>query len=151
MQLCQELIKIHEKWEKATNMSCKPAFSKVKENHVFDEDKSVKWNREQVIRNNERYEQEVQRLNTQKNKARDAVYEDIYSYIQKQVGHHLSKEKAVQIWNYICKHENNNIDILLAVQEMSDLLHDVMTPAKSKKIPSQKVIDTEDYFQDWER
>lgn len=151
MQLCQELIKIHEKWEKTINMSCKPAFSKVKENHVFDEDKSVKWNREQVIRNNERYEQEVQRLNTEKNKARDAVYEDIYLYIQKQVGHHLSKEKAKQIWNYIYRRANNNIDALLVVQEMSELLHNIMTPAKQKTSPVKKAMETENDLEDWER
>lgn len=40
----------------------KEKFAKYKEDHVFDEDKSVKWNREEVKRRNKEYEEEQNRL-----------------------------------------------------------------------------------------
>lgn len=69
-------------------------------NYVFDEDQSVKWNKEQVEINNRKYKEEVARLNTLKNKARDSVYEDIYKHIQREVGQDLSRDKASAIWGY---------------------------------------------------
>lgn len=70
------------------------------ENYVFDENQSVKWNKEQVKINNRKYKEEVARLNTLKNKARDSVYEDIYKHIQREVGQDLSRDKASVIWGY---------------------------------------------------
>ena len=82
-------------------MSCVPQnIRKVPQNFIFDENQSVKWNKEQVIANNNAYAEEVARLNTLKNKRRDSIYEDIYFTIQCEVGHDLSREKAILIWNY---------------------------------------------------
>ena len=39
---------------------------KVPDGQVFDADKSVRWNREQVLRNNEKYYDEVKRLTLEK-------------------------------------------------------------------------------------
>lgn len=91
---------IYEKFSFMNNMSCRPrSLTKVSHDHIFDENKSVKWNREQVEKNNQEYHDEVARLNTEKNKARDAIYESIYEMIQDDVGHGLSRKKAQAIWN----------------------------------------------------
>lgn len=92
---------IQEDFDRMQRMSCVPVdIKKVPENYVFDEDQSVKWNKEQVEINNRKYKEEVARLNTLKNKARDSVYEDIYKYIQGEVGHNLPRDKASAIWGY---------------------------------------------------
>lgn len=92
---------IQEDFDRMQRMSCVPVdIKKVPENYVFDEDQSVKWNKEQVKINNQKYKEEVARLNTLKNKARDSVYEDIYKHIQREVGQDLSRDKASAIWGY---------------------------------------------------
>ena len=92
---------IQEDFDRMQRMSCVPIdIKKVPGDYVFDEDQSVKWNKEQVEINNRKYKEEVARLNTLKNKARDSVYEDIYKNIQHEVGHDLSRDKAIVIWRY---------------------------------------------------
>lgn len=81
-------------------MSCKPNFSKLSKDWVTDENQSVKWNREQVELNNRNYEKAVAELNTKKNKMRDSIMEDIYLFIQDEVGCDLDKESAKEIWAY---------------------------------------------------
>ncbi len=94
-------IDIQSEYDTMEKMSCVPVgIKRVNANHVFDENQSVKWNREQVEANNLRYQQEVARLNTEKNKRRDAIHEKIYKAIQDEVGHGLSRKKALLLWNY---------------------------------------------------
>lgn len=88
-------------YETVRSMSCVPkSVKKVKPDHIFDEDKSVKWNREQVEINNAVYRAEVARLFTEKNKARDDVINMIIEKIQSEVGASLSKRKAKAIWEF---------------------------------------------------
>ena len=90
---------IQSAYETVHSMSCVPkSVKKVKADHVFDENKSVKWNREQVEINNAAYRAEVARLNTEKNKAREDVINMIIEKIQSEVGTSLSKRKAKAIW-----------------------------------------------------
>lgn len=85
-----------ERLNKVRNMSCKPVgMSLVEEGYVFDEDKSVKWNREQVSKNNQKYQDEVKKLNQAKMKAREetyaAFYKDISDALNRSIG---GKEKV---------------------------------------------------------
>lgn len=97
----KEWYEIQREFDSMQEMSCVPTIlRKVKADFVYDENQSVKWNREWVENNNLRYQQEVARLNTEKNKRRDAIYEDIYYAIQCEVGHDLSRSKAIALWNY---------------------------------------------------
>ena len=59
--------------EEMANMSCKPSTTKPKTGDIIDEDKSVKWNREEVVRLQNEYEKEVKELNTAKNKRREKL------------------------------------------------------------------------------
>lgn len=92
---------IQKELESASAMSCKPlGLSRYSKDHVFDENKSVKWNREQVEKANQRYDAEVARLNAEKNKRMNAAYNAIYARIQEDVGHGLSLYSAQAIWGY---------------------------------------------------
>ena len=67
-------IDIQSEYHEMERMSCVPAgIRKVRADHVFDENQSVLWNRKQVEDNNQRFQEEVARLNTEKNKRRDAI------------------------------------------------------------------------------
>ena len=65
---------------------------KVKEGHIFDEDKSVKWNRQEVERVNNEYQEEVNRLENVRGEALVDATKYAYKYITQETG--LSEEKA---------------------------------------------------------
>ena len=120
----KDWVEIQQDFESMAAMSCVPAgLRKVAANFIFDENQSVKWNREQVEDNNSRYGQEVARVNTEKNKRRDAIYEDIYRAIQAEVGHNLSKKKAIAIWSYAYEkgHAFGFHDIMANLREVMEL------------------------------
>ena len=71
--------------QKVDAMRCKPDFTRLSNNFITDEDKSVKWNREQIEKNHTDYDKEVSRLNTEKNKERDKVMRDVYQKIQQEL------------------------------------------------------------------
>lgn len=116
---------IQSDFEEMQEMSCVPKnIRKVPQDFVFDEDQSVKWNKEQVVANNSAYLEEVARLNTIKNKRRDSIYEDIYFTIQCEVGHNLSREKAILIWNYAWEqgHARGIGEVRYYLEELIDLV-----------------------------
>ena len=94
-----ELRDLFDELRDVDNMICKPTFKRLKANEILDEDKSVRWNREQVQKNHEEYDKEVIRLNTVKNKARDNVLSEIYKEIQSNVTG-LSEKGAKAIYRY---------------------------------------------------
>lgn len=59
---------IQREFDRVNEMSCKPVgLQKYKVGHIFDENRSVKWNREKLEEENKKYNDEVARLNTEKN------------------------------------------------------------------------------------
>lgn len=125
---------IQSDYEVMQRISCVPAhIRKVPSNHIFDENQSVKWNRDKVNENNNAYQTEVARLNTLRNKARDEIHEDIYYAIQCEVGHGLSRKGAMAIWNYAYSegHANGIHDIIYCLDSVTDLLVDVLSEVKT--------------------
>ena len=94
-----DLYDIKHDLEVMANMSCKPSWKKPKTDDVIDEDKSVKWNREEVERLQKAYDEEVKILNTEKNKCRDDLYKELYKVIRKEVVG-ITLNDAQQIFNY---------------------------------------------------
>lgn len=124
---------IQSDYERMQGMSCVPSsLRKVPQNYVFDEDQSVKWNKEKVIENNTAYQAEVARLNTAKNKARAAIHEDIYRTIQSEVGHGLTREGARKIWEYAYErsHAYGIHDIMSCLEELLELVSEVLENVK---------------------
>ena len=83
-----EWDEIQNEFDRAYGMSCKPSgLQKHKAGHIFDENMSVKWNRDKLEEENRKFQDEVSRLNTAKNKALLTVHELAYKKIQDDVGH----------------------------------------------------------------
>lgn len=120
---------ITREFEAMQEMSCVPAgIRKVRPDHIFDEDKSVRWNREQVEANNARHQAEVARLNTEKNKRRDAILEEVFALIQAEVGHDLTRAKARALWNYASErgHANGYHEVVSQLQELICLARELL-------------------------
>ena len=92
---------IEDAYRDACSMSCKPSppFRNPGKNEVLDEEKSVRWNREEVLRLRAEYEEEVKRLNSAKNAAIVDVTKHAIRMIASETG--LSEEKARVLWNFI--------------------------------------------------
>lgn len=129
--MADEWMLIQAEYESMEQMSCVPTnIHKVRADHVFDEDKSVKWNREQVEDNNRRYLEEVKRLNTEKNRRRDELHERIYKAIQDEVGYGLSRRKAMLLWNraYENGHSYGIREVVSNLDELMELAIQLLKP-----------------------
>ena len=85
-------------WYNAYTMKTSPDFGKVPINYVFDENMSVKWNREKVSEYNENFAKERKRLEDEKMIAVTNALEKIYEYIIGEVPG-ISKDGAIAIFN----------------------------------------------------
>lgn len=127
----KEWTEIRQEFDAMQRLSCVPQnICKVSLQHIFDEDKSVKWNKEQVQLNNDNFQKEVVRLNTEKNKLRDSIYDDIYYSIQCEVGHNLSVKKARGIWEYAYAQGGSYgiNEILNHLHSLMELVDELLSP-----------------------
>ena len=116
-------------WQNWHNMSCKPTnVKKYKANEIIDEEKSVRWNREEIERRNAIYYKEVENLNTKRNIARDDMYNMIYSYIIAETNCKCDKNKAKIIWEYVyCENRHNGINqIFDALDEILEFVNKLL-------------------------
>lgn len=133
VELRLKLVEIQDEWDRMEQMSCKPSFKKVPNDYVFNENRSVKWNKEQVEQNHLQYENEVKRLNTAKNKTRDEIYNKIYKLIQKEIGEGISLEQAQKIWSFVDDYSKSNNQRIIMLAQMIELCRDIRQKAKEKE------------------
>lgn len=94
----------------ALSMPSAPDSSKVKLDHVFDEDRSVRWNREEAIRVNNEYDAKCKILREKKTEAMVQVTDCIERHISIYVG--CSLQRASLIWNFVYDQYHSDIDEL---------------------------------------
>lgn len=102
-----------------TDFSCKPFCKKYKEGTIFDEEKSVRWNREEVDRRNNLHQEEVKKLNREKNQMYEKLINLIYQYIIQETK--VSKERATKIYNYLYE-EYHSYGLTECINHLDDLL-----------------------------
>lgn len=102
-----------------TDFSCKPSYKKYKEGTIFDEEKSVRWNREEVDRKNNLRQEEIKRLNREKNQMYEKLVNLIYQYIIQETK--VSKERAAKIYNYLYE-EYHSYGLTECINHLDDLL-----------------------------
>lgn len=123
----RDLYDIRCDLEEMENMSCKPSYRKPKTGDVVDEDKSVKWNREEVIRLQNSYDEEVKRLNTAKNNRRDELYKELYKVIRSEVGGITIKD-AQQIFSYVYNEEHSYgyVEVFNKLEDIVQLVSNII-------------------------
>ena len=101
------------------NFSSTPGkdFRTYREGYIFDEDKSVKWNREEVVRRNEAYKNERHRLMEERENLRKTFEDYALDYIIEN-SKITNRQKAMKLWEYI----SNKYDSFKRVDELDDLL-----------------------------
>lgn len=102
-----------------SDFSCKPTYKKYKEGTIFDEDKSVKWNREEVAKRNLLYNDEVKNLNRQKNQMYTELINLIKRYITQETK--VSDKQATKIWNYVYE-KYHSYGLTECINHLDDLL-----------------------------
>lgn len=93
------LEQLYDMAEIYTKFSCKPSLRKYRIGDVIDEDKSVKWNREEVDRRNVAYAEELNNLNKQKNALLNEWVAAVKTYIMEEAK--VKQTKADKIYNYL--------------------------------------------------
>lgn len=127
---------IQREFDQVNEMSCKPVgLQKYKAGHIFDEDMSVKWNRDKLEEENKKFKDEVSRLNTAKNKALLAVHELVYQKIQDDVGHNLSRSAAEKIFNYAYddKHTYGFYAVRQELESLIELVSEILKEQKQMR------------------
>ena len=123
----RDLREVVVDWQKMVDMPCKPNWKRPKEGTIFDEDKSVKWNKEEVIRLREKYDTEVRELNTKKNKERDNIEKEIYCIIKSEI-EGITIEDAEHIYQYAFaeKYSRGYNAVINFVEELIDLISPIV-------------------------
>lgn len=138
----QELI---SDMQRVDAMSCKPTFACFPNNFITDENKSVKWNREQVVKNHDTYDKEVARLNTEKNKERDKVMQDVYLKIQQELpGLTLKKakvlfEKTQRITKDHCPNDTSFENVISELKSQCTYLQEVIPLFENNKEATEEM------------
>ena len=98
--------------------------AKFASDHVFDENKSVKWNREEAIRHNQENKTAFLSAREMKAKSQDYLEEEIYRYIMDEsaYGIHFTRAEAQVIWQ--CTKNHHSSDPWNWVDEMVETIRD---------------------------
>lgn len=127
---------IQNEFDRAYGMSCKPSdLQKYKAGHIFDENMSVKWNRDKLEEENKKFQDEVARLNTLKNKGLLAVHELVYQKIQEDIGHDLPRAAAEKIFSYAyeSRHAYGFYDVRCELERLVELVSEILEMSKNRK------------------
>lgn len=109
-----------------SKMSCKPTTKRPKTSDIIDEDKSVKWNREEVTRLQNAYDEEAKALYTAKNKRRDKLLKELYEAIRHEVGG-ITINDAKEIFQYVYnRYDSNWIALFDGLEEEIDLISGIV-------------------------
>lgn len=121
---------LKDSWDEVVNFSTIPDMKTYSDWHVFDENKSVKWNREEVERHNREYKEEQERLNKEHQELKQNTRNKIIMYILENSFTIKKEEQALRLWNYIYFHPSYKpIDDL---DNMIELIDDIYSMDKTK-------------------
>ena len=121
---------LRNEYLRVCEMSCEPVtIKKVPLGYIFDEDKSVRWNRQQVEINNRNYYEEVQNLKSERQGYMKSVMEDIYTAIQEDMSCEISIEQAKTIWGYAYDigHSGGVYDIFSHLYDLMNFVESLLT------------------------
>ena len=124
--------KFENRFKEVSRMSRKPdsdTYTKYPADHIFDEDKSVRWNREEVTRRNDAYREETLRLRADYIAADNAAKDLAIAYIEQETN--MNNEQAGIYFAYIYgKYHSFITDLIYYIDEMVELYNSIQNAAK---------------------
>ena len=112
----EELYKLADEYYK---FSCKPSIPKYRNACIFDENKSVRWNKEEVERRNSLHDEEAKRLRAEKNTMFNKLVFEVKLYIMEETK--VKKAVADKIYSYLYN-EYHSYGIHEVLNHLDDLL-----------------------------
>lgn len=130
---CDKLVSLSDNFWRT--FSCKPdrkEYPYPKAGDILDEDKSVKWNREEVGRQRQAYLNRVDELNKCKNTISKAFDDRIVTLLSKE--YRFSKEESRKIWNfaYEQEHSGGTSSVVSMYTDFADTYVELLKIRKSK-------------------
>lgn len=123
----KDWYELQSDYEEVQNMPINPTnIKKFPEGYIFDENKSVLWNKEELKKRNNEYTEEKTRLLRNKSEALLSVHNDIITEISNETG--LDFAKSSKIWNYVFEkwHGFGLYDTFSNLQEIIILISDII-------------------------
>lgn len=99
---------------------------KFKENHIFDENKTVRWNKEEVIRRNEKIDKEIKETLANCESLSNDYNEFIYTNAMEAYGYSRAVVEKIYSKAYEDSHSNGYKEVLSKFEELLDFVKDVM-------------------------
>lgn len=121
-QLIEEAAKIAD----MTYTPDKEKFPKYGKGQIIDEEKSVRWNREEVIKRNEAFDKERHRLISEKSNAERSLDDKIKAYIAQEIPISLDKVSIIFKRLYEDHHAYGYREILEFVYEEIDYVQSIL-------------------------
>lgn len=119
-------------WKRPT----RPNSKRPKDGEIIDEEKSVRWNREEVVRRQKAWDAECSRLKKAQNAEIEHISEAIELQIQEDIKaetkRSISKKAATVLWQkaYDRGHACGFADIYCAIEDYEELVIAVFTNAR---------------------
>lgn len=118
-----KLSELLYEYEKACEMPMEPTEIKyLPENHIQNENRSIKWNKEYIKQNNAKYQEEVSRINKERNTAMDFVVKKIKQYIMDKAK--VKQKTAQKIFEFAHLRTNGLYEMRYYIEDLIDLFLD---------------------------
>lgn len=94
---------------------------KYREDYVFDEDQSVKWNREEVIRKNKKVQDKKDTYKAESSRLQNQLNDDIIKAIMFEYGFNEEQAQIINGHAYDKHHSSGYYEILNCLNEICDI------------------------------
>lgn len=121
MQKIREWDEIRVDYNKINAMPYKSPIKKLPEGHIFNEDMSVRWNRDKLAEHNKAVEIETRELREKRNKALEAIVDEAVGKIAYELS--ITYSRAELLWGYL-RNITDSIDVLFdKLEDLVNLLY----------------------------
>lgn len=99
---------------------------KLKEGHIFDENKSVKWNKEQVEAHNNLIDNRIKEYREDQSRLSKALHEETIEALQNEYS--LNRKQAERVQSYVyAEYHSSMFDYFQYLAEVAELAEDVIS------------------------